>query len=140
MPDDPRSEDRPRKRRPDPDDDDTDDDDDRPRRKRRRNSAPDDGGLGYVIPYKNVPALIGYYVGVFGLFACFLFGLSLFTGAAAVVLGVMGMIRASKNPEAHGRAHAIIGIVLGILQVLTACIGWGIFWGSMVSSMGKGRH
>src|SRR5260221_3064348 len=75
--------DRPRKRRPDPDDD----DDDRPRRRRRESSGPSDGGVGYVIPYKNGPALAAYYVGVFGMILCFLPPLSLFSGGTAAVLG-----------------------------------------------------
>ena len=122
-------EDRPRKRRRDEDDD---DDDDRPRRR----GAPSDGGVGYVIPYKNAPALIAYYVGVLGLIACFLGGLSIFTGAAAIVLGIMGMSRASKNPQAHGRAHAITGIILGALQLLAGC-GWIPFYISLILG---GRH
>ncbi len=117
MPDEPR-----RKRRPDDDDDAGD----RPRRRRSReddDNAPSDGGVGYVIPYKNVPALIAYYTGVLGQIAGFLGGLSLFTGAAAIVLGIMGMMRASKNPQAHGRGHAITGIILGAVQLLSGC-GW----------------
>ena|SRR2546430_14011749 len=104
---------------------------DEPRRKRRRDDDDDDdaprrtsdGGVGYVIPYKNVPALVAYYIGVLGLIACFLGGLSIFTGAAALVLGTMGMMRASKNPDAHGRGHAITGIILGAVQLLAGC-GW----------------
>jgi hypothetical protein len=131
MPRDDDDDDRPRKRRPDPDED----DDDRPRRRRSRDDddddrprrSKDDGGVSYVIPYKNVPALISYYVGVFGLILCILGGLSLFSGVTAIVLGIMGMMRASKNPQAHGRGHAITGMILGGVQVLAAC-GWvGLF-------------
>src|SRR5947209_405745 len=118
-----------RKRRPD-DDDDTDAEE-RPRRRRSRDDdAPrrsSDGGVGYVIPYKNVPALVAYYIGVLGLVACLLGGLSIFTGPAAIVLGIMGMMRASKNPEAHGRGHAITGIILGVVQLLAGC-GWIAGW------------
>ncbi len=109
-------EERPRKRRPDPDDD----DDDRPRRRSRSSAGSGDGGVGYVIPYKNGPALAAYYIGIIGLLLCFV-GLGPLSGIAAVVFGFMGMSRASKNPEAHGRAHAIIGIVLGFVQILAGC-------------------
>jgi hypothetical protein len=111
--------DEPRRRRPADDDD----DDDRPRRRRPRDDdAPaGDGGVGYVIPYKNGSALAGYYIGVFGLILCLLPPLSLFSGGTAIVFGFMGMSRAKQNPQAHGRGHAITGIVLGALQVLTAC-------------------
>jgi Domain of unknown function (DUF4190) len=127
-------EERPRRRRPDPDDDDDrprrrrdpdDDDDDRPRRRRRESSGPSDGGVGYIIPYKNGAALASYYIGILCLLLCFVPGLSLFSGAAAVVFGFMGMSRASKNPEAHGRGHAITGIILGIVQILASCVSGG---------------
>jgi len=75
-------------------------------------------------------------VGVLGLIACFLGGLSIFTGAAAIVLGIMGMSRASKNPQAHGRGHAITGIILGALQLLAGC-GWIPFYISLILG---GRH
>jgi hypothetical protein len=114
--DDDDDDDRPRKRRRDRDDDD-DDDDDRPRR-RKRSSGSGDAGVGYVIPYKNAPALISYYIGFGGLLLCFCGGLSFISGLAAIVLGIMGMIRASKNKEAHGRVHALVGIILGAAQVL----------------------
>jgi hypothetical protein len=140
MPDDRyESDEKRKKRRRGPDDDDEDtDEEDRPRRRKGRRDDDDaprrsgDGGVGYVIPYKNVPALIGYYIGVLGLLACFLGGLSVFTGAAALVLGIMGMMRASKNPEAHGRGHAITGIVLGAVQLLAGC-GWIPFYFLMLT-------
>ena len=106
-------EERPRKR---PRDEEVDeDDDDRPR---RRGSS--DGGVGYVIPYKNAPALASYYLGIFGLLLCFI-GLGPVSGVVTVILGFMGMSRASKNPEAHGRAHAIVGIICGLVQILFGC-------------------
>ena len=52
----------------------------------------------------------------------------LISGAAAVVFGFMGMSRANKNPEAHGKAHAITGIILGIVQILAVC-GMGVVVG-----------
>ena len=124
--------DRPRRRRPAPDDDDADD---RPRRRRREPRGSDDGGVGYVIPYKNGPALAAYYIGICGLLLCFI-GLGPLSGIAAVVFGFMGMSRASKNPEAHGRVHAIIGIVLGFVQILLGC---GIDVGIVLSLLPRGR-
>jgi hypothetical protein len=134
MAEDDRFEEKPRKRRPPVDDD--ADEEDRPRRRKRSESTSDDGGVGYVIPYKNPPALIGYYLGIFGLLACFMGGLSLLSGTASIVLGSMGMVRASKNPQAHGRAHAITGIVLGVFQILAGC-GWAAFWLSLLFSGGR---
>jgi hypothetical protein len=122
-------EDRPRRRRPDPDDD------DRPRRRRREPSGSGDGGVGYVIPYKNWPALAAYYIGIGGLLLCFI-GLGPISGVTAVVFGFMGMSRASKNPDAHGRAHAIIGIVLGFVQILFGC---AVDVGIVMSFLPRGR-
>src|SRR5262249_18020860 len=130
--------DRPRKRPRD------EDDEDRPRKRRReddddydvrRRDGGSDGGVGYVIPYKNAPALASYYVGILGLLACFI-GLGPITGLIAVILGFMGMARASKNPEAHGRVHAIVGIILGFVQLLFGC---GVLVFIIMSFMG-GRH
>ena len=109
--------DRPRRRRRDEEDDDHDYD--RPRRRRRPH--PDDDGTGGLIPYKNPKALAAYYCGVFGLISCFLM-LGIF-GILPIVFGVMGLKYAKLHPEAKGQAHAIIGIVLGALEVLTFLAG-----------------
>ncbi len=104
-------EDRPRsRRRRDEDEDDYD-------RPRRRRPHPDDDGTGGLIPYKNPKALAAYYCGVFGLISCFLV-LGIF-GIVPIVLGVKGLKYAKLHPEAKGQAHAIIGIVLGIIEVLS---------------------
>lgn len=125
--------DKPRKRRRETDDED-EDERPRPRRRerdddrdiRRRDSG--DGGVGYVIPYKNGAALAAYYVGVFGMILCVLPPLSVFSGGTALVLGFLGMSRAKQNPEAHGRGHAIAGIILGAVQILTPCGLVGAFF------------
>ena len=66
-----------------------------------------EGGVSTVIPYKNVPALIAYYVGVFCIICppllCF----------PAIILGVIGLRRVKENPEVKGTAHAWIGILFG---------------------------
>jgi hypothetical protein len=69
--------------------------------------APEGDATGGVIPYKNVPALIGYYLGVFSIIPCFPIGL------AAFVLGIMGLKKAKQNPEVKGKVHAWIGILAG---------------------------
>ena len=116
--------DRPRARRTNDDDD--SDSDDRPRRRRddddyedRRPRRPRNGGdaTGGLIPYKNAKALAAYYCGVFGLISCFLV-LGIF-GIVPIVLGFMGLKYAKQHPEAKGQAHAITGIVLGFLELLT---------------------
>jgi hypothetical protein len=110
--------DRPVRRRRDDDDDrprrrrDEDDYDERPRR-RRRDEGDATGGL---IPYKNGKALAAYYCGVFGFVACVL-GLGIF-GIVPIILGFLGLKHAREYPESRGQAHAVTGIVLGLIQVL----------------------
>jgi len=71
----------------------------------------DDSTLGGLIPYKNVQALLAYYLGVFSLIPCI--GIPL--GIAALVLGIKGLKYAKLHPEAKGKAHAWAGIILGTL-------------------------
>lgn len=118
MPTEDEDDERPRARRRRDDDEDEDDYDyDAPEdhRGRRRGSRGDvTGGL---IPYKNAKALAAYYCGVFGLISCFVL-LGIF-GIVPIVLGFLGLKHAKKYPEAKGQAHAITGIVLGFLELLT---------------------
>ena len=64
-------------------------------------------GTGGLIPYKNVPALIGYYCGVFSIIPCFCIGL------AGLVLGILGLRKVARHPEVKGTVHAWIGILAG---------------------------
>ena len=66
------------------------------------------------MPYKNVPALVGYYLGVFSLIL--LVGLLLFV--PAIVLGIMEVVRAARHPGSRGLAHAITAIILGVVSPL----------------------
>lgn len=72
---------------------------------------------GGVIPYKNMPALLAYYFGLFSLLPCF----GLFLAIPAFVLGIMGLRKRKQNPAVKGSAHAWIGIVMGGLMTLI----WG---------------
>ncbi len=89
-----------------------DEDDDRPRRKRRRRRDDDEeegDATGGLIPYKNAKALLAYYIGIFGFFV------PLIGSIAAIVLGFQGLKYAKEHPKARGQAHAIIGIICGIM-------------------------
>jgi hypothetical protein len=101
-----RGQDEPRRR---PDDD--FDDDPRPRRRRDDEEGDVTGG---VIPYKNVKALMSYYCGVFSLIPC----VGIVLGPIAILLGFLGFSYANKHPRASGKAHAIVGIVLGTIVVV----------------------
>ena len=70
--------------------------------------------LSKIVPYKNTPALIGYYLAVFSLIPC----IGLLMAVAAIALGIKGLAVARQIPEAHGKVHAWIAIVLGGLMLV----------------------
>ena len=78
---------------------------------------PQSDAVSTIIPYRNAPALIAYYFGLFSLSACIpvlgLVGVAM--AIAAVVYGVRGLRLAKENPVARGRVHAWIGIIGGSL-------------------------
>jgi hypothetical protein len=88
-----------------------------PRRRRRSTSDATGDATGGVIPYKNPPALIAYYCGVFSLLPLFGF----FLGAAGFILGIKGLKLAKAHPEVRGQVHAWIGVLVGGLFALV----WG---------------
>ena len=65
--------------------------------------------LGALIPTRNQPALIGYYLAVFSAIPVvgWLFGIP------AVVLGWKGVRIARQNPAARGGAHAWFAVLAG---------------------------
>lgn len=72
---------------------------------------------GGVIPYKNAPALIAYYCGVFSLIPI----IGILVGIPGIILGVLGLRRKRANPPVKGAAHAWIGIILGGLTTMLWC-------------------
>jgi uncharacterized protein YqgC (DUF456 family) len=93
-----------------------DEEDERPRRRKGG------GAVSHVVPYTNPMALAGYYCG----FGSLLPVLGCLLGPLAVVLGIMGLVKVKKNPEAHGTAHAITGILLGLLGGIVMSLIWGV--------------
>src|SRR5262249_33942201 len=83
------------------------------RRARRREQEKDEGPdvVLTFIPYKNPRALAAYYCGFFALIP----GLGFVLGGIAILLGILGLQYARANPDAKGVAHAITGIVLGVV-------------------------
>lgn len=77
-----------------------------------QSTTPD--GTGGVIPYKNIPALVGYYLGVFSLIPI----LGLLLGPAAVILGIIGFRAYLKVPRKRGQVHAWVAIILGGLTLI----------------------
>ena len=76
-----------------------------------QSAASDPDPATTIIPYKNMPALISYYLAVFSIIPC----LGILLGLAAVVFGIIGLKRARERPEARGKIHAWVGIALGAL-------------------------
>ena len=77
--------------------------------------TPLEEAVATIIPYRNSPALVAYYLGLFSLVACIPFVGIVGIGMAvtALVCGVKGLRRASEDPAARGRVHAWIGIICG---------------------------
>jgi hypothetical protein len=76
--------------------------------------------MSTIIPYKNPPALIGYYLGVFSLIPF----LGLLCALPAIPLGIIGLRRRKANPQVKGLAHALIALILGSVFTL--------LWGGLV--------
>ncbi|MCP3999284.1 MAG: hypothetical protein GY722_30090 [bacterium] len=78
--------------------------------------------LATVIPFRNKPALISYYLGLFSLASLIpilgLVGVGM--AIAALVLGIKGRRLAKENPKAKGIAHAWVGILGGAVW---GCLG-----------------
>ena len=72
---------------------------------------------GGVIPYKNLPALLAYYLGLASLLPC----VGLLFAIPALILGILGLRKRAQNPAVKGSVHAWIGIVMGGLFTLI----WG---------------
>lgn len=85
---------------------------------------------GGLIPYKNTPALIAYYLGIFALIPCF----GILLAIPALILGIIGLQKRAQNPAIKGAAHAWIGIVLG--GVCTLLWGGLILMGLLGGALG----
>ena len=83
-----------------------------------------DASLGGLIPYKNTCALIGYYLGVFSLIPC----LGVLLGIPAFILGIIGLRHANEHPEANGKVHAWVGIILGGLVIVAHVASVVVLW------------
>jgi hypothetical protein len=77
-----------------------------------------------LIPYKNPRALISYYCGFFA----FIPGPGILLATAAIILGIMGLRYAQANPGAKGTAHAVVGIILGVLTLIYNPIICYLLW------------
>jgi len=78
----------------------------------KASGAATDNTLGGLIPYKNSYALIAYYLAIFSLIPC----IGLILGFAALILGIKGLKFFKETPQAGGKVHAWVGIILGGLM------------------------
>ena len=75
-------------------------------------------GLESLIPVRNMPALVAYYLGIFSLMPC----LGLLLCIPACVLGIIGLVKASRHPEVKGKVHAWIGVFAPLYAVGTIAL------------------
>ena len=75
----------------------------------RAHSVQADHTLGGLIPYRNASALIAYYLAVFSIIPL----VGIFLGIAGFILGLKGVRFAKEHPQAKGKVHAWIGILVG---------------------------
>lgn len=80
-----------------------------------------DGGFS-LIPTKNGPALLGYYLGVFGLLPF----LGFFLAIPGLILGLKGRKGYLKNPSIRGNSHAWTAIILSSLSLIYHLIIIGV--------------
>ncbi len=75
-------------------------------------------------PPNNPPALAAYRVAVYGLIPV----AGLFCGPVAVALGILGWRHSRSHPGDRGLGHALTGVILGTLELLTNGIGLAFIW------------
>ncbi len=98
----------------------------------KQGHATEGDATGGVIPYKNLPALLAYYLGIFS----FIPILGLFLAVPAVILGIIGLKKRRENPAIKGSLHAWIGIIVGGVFLLV----WGAFSVLMVVAIVANTH
>jgi hypothetical protein len=97
--------------------------------RREQPKKPNGDGFATVVPYRNGAALAAYYLGVFGLIP----GVGFLLGPIALIFGIVGLVKARKNPKAHGTGHAIIGILLGLIDPVL----WIVLWYTVFDKLTK---
>lgn len=96
-------------------------------RRRRRTTAAGEAQIALVAPIANWQARYAWASASWGLLP--VVGLPL--GIAAVVLGLFGWRRVRRRPDDLGVRHAIGGIIVGTLEIITnsagiACVVQGV--------------
>ena len=87
-------------------------------------APPATDSTGGIIPYKNPPALVSYYLGLFSIVPF----VGFFLGLVSVPLGIMGLKKRKAEPHVRGAAHAWVGIGCGSIGVLV----WAVLFVLMI--------
>jgi hypothetical protein len=95
----------------------------KPARRKQRNFDDKYSLIASRIP-RNRAAVQAYRCALYGLIP----GVGLLLGGAAIVYGIVGRRRFHEDPELRGLGHAIAGIVLGTLELLSNGIGLAFIW------------
>src|SRR4051794_13478489 len=85
-----------------------------PRPRRPRPGRDDGETFGQITPWQNPVAVYAYYVALAGLLPV----VGAVLGTVAILLGVIGLVRARWRPDIGGVNFALAGIVLGTLDAL----------------------
>ena len=77
---------------------------------------------GGLIPYKNVPALAGYYMSIAGLLLMCVPVLGVLFGIAVLTMGIKGLKKVKAQPEVKGTIHAWIAVVGGSIETIVGIL------------------
>ena len=90
----------------------------------RRRPAEDrsEWAMSTLLPPNNRPAGRSYVLALFGLIP----GLGALLGPTAVAFGWFGLRQHRRDPKAMGKGHAMVGMTLGVLEILVNALGWSL--------------
>ena len=78
-----------------------------------------------MIPEPNNPrAMTAYRCAIYGLIPV----AGLLLGPVAVAWGLAGWRHSRLNPDSHGVGHAVLAVILGLLELLTNAVGLALIW------------
>jgi hypothetical protein len=80
---------------------------------------------GYPVPGQSKSNGMAITSLIFGILGC----IPWITGLIAVITGVLGIRKASREPQAGGKGMAITGLVLGLLSIVL----WSVFGGAALA-------
>jgi hypothetical protein len=73
-------------------------------------------------------ALVSVWLAAASALCLLLTPINIVLGIAAVITGIIGLVKIKKNPELNGKVHAIIGTIIGSVLIIITAIGIIIFF------------